>query len=67
MTIDDNKLDPRVTSAIEQSANFLADALPDKALDKLWAFSEGLNTFDRMLVLKRAICSVVAFHAVYRG
>ena len=64
MTIDDNKLDPRVTSAIERSVDFLADALSDEALDQLWAFSEGLDTFDRMLVLKRAICSVVAFHSI---
>ena len=28
-----NKLDPRVTRAIEQSADFISDALPDDAVN----------------------------------
>jgi hypothetical protein len=67
MTTDDNKLDPRVTAAIEQSAEFLADVLSDDALDQLLAFSEGLDMFDRMLALQRAITMVVGFAALYRS
>lgn len=61
-----NKLDPRVTRAIEQSADFISDALPDDAVNQLLAFSEGLDMFDRLLVLKRAICLAVAFREIYR-
>jgi hypothetical protein len=64
-TTDDSKLDPCVTVAIEQSAEFLADVLPDDAVDKLLGFSNGLDMFDRMLVLKRAICMVAGYRSIY--
>jgi hypothetical protein len=58
LTTDNNRLDPRVTVAIERSAEFLADTVPDDGWERLLSFSEGLDIFDRMLVLKRAICMV---------
>ena len=61
---ESNKLDPRVTKVIEQSAEFLDDLLSDNDVDQLWAFSEGLDMFDRALVLQRAICMVVGFHVM---
>jgi hypothetical protein len=58
-TLPGNKLDPRVTAAIEQSEAFLFDLMPQSACGRLWELSKGLDIADRYLVLQRAISLVV--------
>lgn len=58
-SLPDNRLDPRVTAAIEQSEAFLFDPMPQSACGRLWELSEGLETADRYLVPHRAISLVV--------
>ena len=48
-------------TAVERSADFLFDALSEKALNELLSFSEGFDKLNRMNLLKNAICMVADF------